>query len=256
MSEMEMPLTEHLEELRWRVAKAILAVLVGFGVAYLYSDRIFGILTAPIESVGADSGLSMIGTGVAEAFFTKLKVSFISGVFLASPILFYQAWQFVSPGLHGHEKIYVVPFVIFATFFFFAGAIFCYFTVFYVGYAFFIQQYDTIGIEPALRISEYLSFSSRLLLAFGITFELPVIAFFLARVGVIDHQTLIRPWRYAIIGIIILAAILTPGPDVASQMLLAAPLMVLYCVSIGVAWAFHRKGEDVTDFEGPGNNES
>ena len=243
MSQLEMPLTEHLEELRWRVVKAILAVAFGFGVAYLYADQIFGILTAPIQTVGEGSGLSMIGTGVAEAFFTKLKVSFISGVFLASPILFYQAWQFVSPGLHGHEKVYVVPFVVFATFFFFAGAIFCYFTVFYVGYAFFIEQYDTIGIEPALRISEYLSFSSRLLLAFGITFELPVIAFFLARVGVIDHQTLIRPWRYAIIGIIILAAILTPGPDVASQMLLALPLMVLYCFSIGVAWAFHRKND-------------
>lgn len=244
MSEMEMPLTEHLEELRWRVVKAVLAVALGFGVAYLYSDRIFGILTAPIETVGVGSGLSMIGTGVAEAFFTKLKVSFISGVFAASPVLFYQAWQFVSPGLHGHEKVYVVPFVVFATFFFFAGATFCYFTVFYVGYAFFIEQYQTIGIEPALRISEYLSFSSRLLLAFGITFELPVIAFFLARVGVIDHQTLIKPWRYAIIVIVVLAAVLTPGPDIASQMLLALPLMVLYCVSIVVAWAFHRKTEE------------
>ncbi|MDG1958632.1 MAG: twin-arginine translocase subunit TatC [Candidatus Binatia bacterium] len=244
MSEMEMPLTEHLEELRWRVVKAILAVAVGFGVAYLYSDRIFGILTAPIETVGAGSGVSMIGTGVAEAFFTKLKVSFISGVFAASPVLFYQAWQFISPGLHGHEKVYVVPFVVFATFFFFAGATFCYFTVFYVGYAFFIEQYETIGIEPALRISEYLSFSSRLLLAFGITFELPVVAFFLARVGVIDHQTLIKPWRYAIIIIVVLAAVLTPGPDVASQMLLAVPLMILYCFSILVAWAFHRKAEE------------
>ena len=241
---MEMPLTEHLEELRWRVVKAILAVAVGFGVAYLYSDRIFGILTAPIETVGAGSGVSMIGTGVAEAFFTKLKVSFISGVFAASPVLFYQAWQFISPGLHGHEKVYVVPFVVFATFFFFAGATFCYFTVFYVGYAFFIEQYETIGIEPALRISEYLSFSSRLLLAFGITFELPVVAFFLARVGVIDHQTLIKPWRYAIITIVVLAAVLTPGPDVASQMLLAVPLMILYCFSILVAWAFHRKAEE------------
>ena len=189
----------------------------------------------------------MIGTGVAEAFFTKLKVSFISGVFAASPVLFYQAWQFVSPGLHGHEKVYVVPFVVFATFFFFAGATFCYFTVFYVGYAFFIEQYQSIGIEPALRISEYLSFSSRLLLAFGITFELPVIAFFLARVGAIDHQTLIKPWRYAIIGIVVLAAVLTPGPDVASQMLLALPLMVLYCLSIVVAWAFHRKPEPPQD---------
>lgn len=243
MSEVEMPLTEHLEELRWRIVKALLAIAVGFGVAYLFADRLFAILTAPIETVGAGKDLSMIGTGVAEAFFTKLKVAFIAGIFLASPALFYQAWRFISPGLHGHEKMYVVPFVLFGTFFFFAGAIFCYYTVFYVGYRFFLEQYQTIGIEPALRISEYLSFSSRLLLAFGITFELPVIAFFLARVGMIDHGTLIRPWRYAIIFIMILAAVLTPGPDVASQMLLAAPLIVLYGVSIIVAWLFHRRDD-------------
>lgn len=243
MSDVEMPLTEHLEELRWRVMKAILAVAVGFGISYMFADRLFGILTAPIETVGEGKDLSMIGTGVAEAFFTKLKVSFIAGIFLASPALFYQAWRFISPGLHGHEKVYVVPFVAFGTFFFFAGAIFCYYTVFYVGYRFFLEQYQTIGIEPALRISEYLSFSSRLLLAFGVTFELPVIAFFLARVGVIDHNTLIQPWRYAIIAIVILAAVLTPGPDVASQMLLAVPLILLYGVSIVVAYFFHRRDE-------------
>lgn len=239
-----MPLTEHLEELRWRVVKSILAVGVGFGISYLYADLLFAILTAPIQTAEVNEDISMIGTGIAEAFFTKLKVSFIAGVFLASPVLLYQAWRFVSPGLHGNEKIYVIPFVLFGTFFFFAGAIFCYFTVFNVGYRFFLEQYETIGIEPALRISEYLSFSSRLLLAFGITFELPVVAFFLARVGLIDHHTLIRPWRYAILVIIILAAILTPGPDVASQMLLAIPLIFLYGVSIIVAYLFHRRADD------------
>ena len=114
---------EHLEELRWRVMKAILAVAVGFGISYMFADRLFGILTAPIETVGEGKDLSMIGTGVAEAFFTKLKVSFIAGIFLASPALFYQAWRFISPGLHGHEKVYVVPFVAFGTFFFFAGVL-------------------------------------------------------------------------------------------------------------------------------------
>ncbi len=251
MPDVEMPLTEHLEELRWRVVKSLLAVALGFGFSYMFADRLFGILTAPIETVGEGKDLSMIGTGVAEAFFTKLKVSFIAGIFLASPALFYQAWRFISPGLHGHEKMYVVPFVVFGTFFFFAGAIFCYYTVFYVGYRFFLEQYQTIGIEPALRISEYLSFSSRLLLAFGVTFELPVIAFFLARVGMIDHNTLIQPWRYAIIAIVVLAAVLTPGPDVASQMLLAVPLILLYGVSIVVAFFFHRGEEPAEEDENP-----
>ncbi|MFP6664959.1 MAG: twin-arginine translocase subunit TatC [Deltaproteobacteria bacterium] len=241
MSDLEMPLTEHLEELRWRIVKAVAAVAIGFAVSYLFADRLFDVLTAPIKTVGEGTDLSMIGTGVAEAFFTKLKVSFIAGIFLASPVLFYQVWTFVAPGLHGNEKMYVIPFVVFGTFFFFAGAVFCYFTVFYIGYRFFLEQYQTIGIQPALRISEYLSFSSRLLLAFGITFELPVIAFFFARIGMIDHNTLIRPWRYALIFIMILAAILTPGPDIASQMLLATPLVLLYGVSIIVAFFFHRR---------------
>ncbi|MEO2169447.1 MAG: twin-arginine translocase subunit TatC, partial [bacterium] len=176
MSDLEMPLTEHLEELRWRIVKAVAAVAIGFAVSYFFADRLFAVLTAPIKTVGEGTDLSMIGTGVAEAFFTKLKVSFIAGIFLASPALFYQVWSFVAPGLHGNERMYVIPFVVFGTFFFFAGAVFCYSTVFYIGYRFFLEQYQTIGIEPALRISEYLSFSSRLLLAFGITFELPVIA--------------------------------------------------------------------------------
>lgn len=243
-AEAEMPLTAHLEELRWRLLKALLAIGLGFAVAYWYADLLFAILTRPLEAASVGQPVKLIGTGVAEAFFTKLKVAAIAGVFLAAPVILYQIWRFVAPGLHAHEKWYVVPFVFFGTLFFAGGAYFCYALVFEVGYAFFIQQYESIGIEPTLRISEYLSFSSRLALAFGVTFELPVVAFFLARVGAIDHWSLIRVWRYSVIGIVLLAAILTPGPDIASQMLLAAPLALLYVVSIGVAYVFRRRGED------------
>ncbi len=238
MADVEMPLTAHLEELRWRIVKALLAVAVGFALSYAFADRLFEILIRPLTAAAAGHDVKLIGTGIAEAFFTKLKVAAIAGVFLAAPVILYQLWRFVAPGLHASEKYYVVPFVLFGTLFFAAGAVFCYELVFEVGYGFFIDQYATIGIEPTIRISEYLSFSSRLVLAFGITFELPVVAFFLARVGMIDHWTLIRPWRYALIGIAVLAAVLTPGPDVASQLLLAAPLSVLYVVSIGVAYVF------------------
>jgi len=241
MSELEMPLTEHLEELRWRIVKMLLFVAVGFALSYGFADPLFGILTRPLELAALPNHVLLIGTGVAEAFFTKLKVAFIAGVFLASPGILYQVWGFVAPGLHDDEKGYVIPFVVFGTFFFVAGATFCYVFVFQIGYRFFLDQYATIGIEPTLRISEYLSFSARLLLAFGVTFELPVVAFFFARVGLIDHNTLLRPWRYALIGIVVLAAILTPA-DAASQLLLAAPLTVLYGVSIGVAYVFSRKG--------------
>ncbi len=241
MSDVEMPLTEHLEELRWRIGKTLLAVAIGFGIAYTFSDVLFAFLTHPVQEAAGPGGVALIGTGVAEAFFTKLKVAFIAGVFLALPAILHQIWAFVAPGLHEHEKYYVIPFVLFGSLFFAAGGAFCYVFVFQVGYRFFLEQYATIGIEPTLRISEYLSFSSRLLLAFGVTFELPVLAFFFARIGLIDHNTLLRPWRYALIGIVALAAVLTPA-DVASQLLLAAPLTVLYGVSIVVAYFFARSG--------------
>lgn len=257
MADAEMPLTAHLEELRWRIVKALLAIVVGFLIAYIYADTLFAILIRPITLAAGDSTVKLIGTGVTEAFFTKLKVAFIAGIFLASPAILYQAWQFVAPGLYSEEKIYVVPFVFFGTFFFVAGAWFCYAFVFQVGYAFFLEQYATIGIEPTLRISEYLSFSARMLLAFGVTFELPVVAYFLSRIGMIDHLTLIRPWRYAVLVIFVVAAVLTPGPDVASQMLLVAPLIVLYGASIVIAYFVSTRmpGKTATD-EGAADDDS
>jgi len=133
-----------------------------------------------------------------------------------------------------------MPFVFFATFFFLAGAWFCHALVLPVSYAFFLEQYESISVQATLRISEYLSFTARMLLAFGVTFELPVFAFFFARIGLITHKALLGFARYAIVLIFIVAAVLTPSPDVASQVLLAAPLLVLYALSIGVAYLFGK----------------
>jgi sec-independent protein translocase protein TatC len=234
-----MPLMAHLEELRWRILKALVAVGIAFAGCYLYSERLFDLLTAPLLELG-DQPPDLIGTGVTEAFFTRLKVSLIAAVFVASPVIFFQAWRFVAPGLYAHEKRTAIPFAIAATFFFVAGAAFCYVIVFPVGYAFFLREYEAIGVAPAIRISEYLTFAARMLLAFGATFELPVVTFFLARIGAVTHRTLLRWFRYAILFIFIAAAMLTPGPDIASQLLLAAPLFLLYILSIGVAYVFHR----------------
>src|SRR5215472_1895271 len=148
MADVEMPLTAHLEELRWRLIKAILAVAAGFGIAYGFADRLFAVLIRPLTLAAADKNVRLIGTGITEAFFTKLKVALVAGVFLAAPAILYQAWRFVAPGLHENEKRYVIPFVLFGTFFFLAGGVFCYEVVFQVGYAFFLEQYETIGIEP------------------------------------------------------------------------------------------------------------
>ena len=244
-----MPLTAHLEELRWRIIKAFGAVAVAFAVCYGFSENVFELLTRPLVGVG-DQRLLLIGTGVTEAFFTRLKVTLIAAIFVASPCIFYQTWRFVEPGLYQREKRTAVPFVLAGTLFFMAGACFCYVVVFPVGYAFFLEEYRTIGVAPTIRISEYLSFASRMLLAFGVTFELPVVTFFLARLGIVTHGLLLRWFRYAIVVIFIVAAALTPGPDVASQLLMAAPLLVLYAASIGVAFVFGRPRRTSDDEEG------
>lgn len=241
MTDVTMPLTEHLQELRQRLLRALLAVGIGFGICYTQAEFLFELLTAPLLQLRETAGfeLNLIGTGVPEAFFTKLKVAFIGGFFVALPVVLYQVWAFVVPGLYDSEKRYARPFVLFGTLFFLGGAWFCYALVLPIGYAFFLEQYGSIGISPEIRISEYLTFTSRMVLAFGVTFELPVVTFFLARIGVVTHRTLIDYGRYAIVGIFVLSAILTPA-DVASQLLMAAPLLVLYALSIGVVYFVAR----------------
>ena len=231
-----MPLTAHLDELRTRLIRALAAVGVGFAAAYWFAEPLVTWLLVPLTALRPEESL-VIGTGVTDAFFTKLKVSFIAGVFLASPAVFYQAWHFVAPGLYENEKRRIaLPFSFAASFFFVAGAAFCYYFVFPVAFRFFLDEFSSVGIAPQIRISEYLTFASRMLLAFGVTFELPVVTFFLARLGLVTHRTMIGWTRYAIVTIFVVAAVLTPGPDVASQLLMATPLLLLYGLSIGVAW--------------------
>ena len=238
-----MPFTAHLAELRSRLIKSVLAVSAAFFVCYNAVEEIFAVLSAPLRDLHI-RGLMLIGTAVTEAFFTKLKIAFIAAVFLASPVLLWQAWQFVAPGLYEHEKRYTRSFVFFGSIFFIAGAAFCFEIVVQYGLGFLLRRYEEIDIQPLLQVGDYLSTVSRLVLAFGVMFELPVLAFFLARVGLIDHRFLIRHTRYAVLAIALLAAILTP-PDLVSQVLLMLPLAVLYGLSIVAAYAarfrMHRR---------------
>jgi sec-independent protein translocase protein TatC len=229
-----MPFTAHLAELRSRLIKSTLAIAVGFITCYAIVDDIFAILAAPLRRLQI-RGLMLIGTTVTEAFFTKMKVAFIAAVMLASPVLLWQAWQFIAPGLYEHEKRYSRSFVLFGSIFFMAGAAFCYAVVIQHGLGFLLRRYEAIDIQPLLQVGDYLSVVSRLVLAFGVMFELPVLAFFLARVGLIDHRFLIRHSRYAIVAIALFAAVLTP-PDLISQVLLMVPLTLLYGISIAVAY--------------------
>lgn len=239
VDETRMPLLEHLRELRGRLIRATLAVAVGCALSYAFADQLFAWLTLPLREV-AHGKLLLIGTGVGEAFFTKIKVALIAGVFLTSPAVFYEVWKFIAPGLYESERRLALPFVISASMFFVLGGYFCWAVVFKVGYAFFISQYSSIGVTPTIRISEYLAFSAKLMLAFGLTFEMPIFAVFLTRLGLIDYRMMMQYFRYAILGIFVVSAALTP-PDMVSMFLLAIPLLALYGLSVGVSYMFRAQ---------------
>jgi sec-independent protein translocase protein TatC len=235
-----MTLTEHLEELRWCLLKSVLAIVIASCICYFFSDLVFGFVVAPLRR-NLQPGQNLIGTGVTEAFFIEIKVALAAGAFFSCPVIFYQLWRFIAPGLSGRERRWVLPFVLCATLFFLGGAFFCYQIVLPVAFKYFVEQYETMGVSPAIRIGEYFTFFFRMVLAFGVTFELPVFTFFLVRLGIWDYRFMLRSFRYAILVIFILAAILTPTPDVINQCLLALPMLVLYVLSIGVAYVWRKQ---------------
>lgn len=234
-----MTLTEHLEELRWCLLKSVLAVVLASSLSYFFSEWIFSFIVAPLRQ-NLQPGQNLIGTSVTEAFFVEIKVALFAGVLFSCPVIFYQIWRFVAPGLSKGERKWVVPFVLCATLFFVGGASFCYRFVLPVAFQYFIGQYETMGVNPAIRIGDYFTFFFRMVLAFGVTFELPVFTFFLVRIGIWDYRFMLRSFRYAILAIFIIAAILTPTPDVINQCLLAFPMLLLYILSIGVAYIWRK----------------
>jgi sec-independent protein translocase protein TatC len=238
MDEKKLPLTTHLQELRKRLVLSFIAVGAGFALCYAFAESIFDILSAPLLKMMPTGG-SLIFTSVAEAFFTYMKVAFIAGLILASPFVLYQVWAFVAPGLYRHEKKYVVPFVLAGSFFFALGIFFGYYIALPIGFKF-LLGFATDFIKPMPSMKEYLSFSIKFLLAFGLIFEFPVVLVLLARIGVVDAKTLARQRKYAILLIFIFAAILTP-PDIISQVILALPMIGLYELSILLSRIFGKK---------------
>jgi sec-independent protein translocase protein TatC len=249
MDEKKLPLTSHLQELRKRLVLSFIAIGVGFFICYYFSDTLFNILAAPLMKMMPKGG-SLIFISVAEAFFTYMKVAFIAGIILTSPFILYQIWAFVAPGLYQKEKKYVIPFVLGGSFFFALGVLFGYFVAIPVGFKF-LLGYATDFIKPMPSMKEYLSFSIKFLLAFGLVFEFPVVLVLLAKIGIIDAKMLARQRKYAILLIFIFAAVMTP-PDIISQVLMALPLIGLYELSILLSKIFGKKPTPVPS-EGDGN---
>lgn len=235
----KMSFLEHLDELRQRLIRALLAVLVGFLVAVAFINPIFDFVMAPLQAI-LPSGGKLIYTEPTEAFMLYMKMAALVGLMLALPVVLWQLWSFIAPGLYAHEKRFAIPFVMMSTVFFIGGALFSHYVVFPAMWRFF-ASFSTDTVEFAPRIEPVFSLYVRMALGMGAVFEMPTLVMFLARVGLVTPRFLIRHTKYAILIIFVVAAIVTPSPDVVSQFLLALPMIVLYAFSIVVAWVFQKR---------------
>ncbi|NPA52440.1 MAG: twin-arginine translocase subunit TatC [Aquificae bacterium] len=231
--EFEAPITEHLTELRTRLIRSLIAIFIFTVIAFTQVNFFFDLFQEPLKKVFPD--LKLVALTPTESFFTALKISVLIGFVLASPFVFYQIWKFIEPALYENEKKLLVPFVLFTSIFFVAGVLFAFYIVLPLAIRFLITfGYEQLSVEAMFSVSSYISFVIRLLLAFGITFEMPVILSLLARLGIVSPTTLVKIRPYFIVGIFVLAAVLTP-PDIVSQIFLAFPLIIFYELSIVLA---------------------
>jgi sec-independent protein translocase protein TatC len=236
MDETKLPLTEHLAELRGRIFKVVIAWVIGTALAWSFTEEIFGFLLEPAVAALGGEERPLQAIAPTEIFFTYLKCALLAGVIFALPVIFWQLWAFVSPGLYPGEKNAILPFVLVSTALFTGGAVFGYTIVFPLMFDF-LTGFDNEFVRSAWTMREVFALTTRLFLAFGVAFELPVAVFFLAMAGIVDAPTLLRGTPYAVLGVFITAAILTP-PDWVSQIFLAVPMVVLYLLGVGVAWLF------------------
>ena len=239
-NEEKQPFLSHLVELRRRLIICAIGVGIGFGIAYFFSERLFLLLITPLKEVMPE-GDHLIFTNLPEMFFAYLKVAFIAGILASAPLIFYQIWMFIAPGLYQKEKKLVIPFVLASTILFVGGSLFGYFVVFPFGFKFFMG-FSSEYVKALPSVKQYFSFSIKLLFAFGLVFELPVIIFFLSKMGLVTTDFLKKQRKYAILLTFVMSAILTP-PDVITQCMMAGPLIVLYEIGIFVSRFARKKKE-------------
>lgn len=241
-----MTLLQHLDELRVRLKRISFAIIIGCLACYSFAEQLFDYLVLPMVAVMPDQS-SFIYTAPHEAFVTYLKVAALAGFFASSPYIFYQIWAFIAPGLYEEERKYIVPIAFFSAACFIGGGAFAYFVVFPFAFEFFMS-FNTGNIQAMLKLNEYLSFSMKLIFAFGLVFEMPLFALFLSRLGLVTADMMRKARKFAILFSFVLAALLTP-PDVVSQLLMAGPLMILYEISIVIAAVFgkRRPSEEESD---------
>jgi len=245
--------TEHLKELRKRLIISLAAVAVGFAVCYGFSEHLYSVLTRPLILALPEGNEFLAFTGVVEPFFVYLKVGFLGGAVVASPVVLYEIWAFIAPGLYENEKRWFFVLVMASLILFVAGVLFAYLVVFPFAFKY-LLSYARADLKPILSMNSYFSLVTRLLLAFGVVYQLPLGMLVAARIGVVSARQMLSWWRYAIVGVFCVAALLTPTPDIFNQLLMAGPLLVLYLVGLAVAHVFGKKKEADEVVEGIGES--
>lgn len=269
MDEKRLSFLEHLDELRVRITRSLQGLLVAVVACFIFAEQIFDFVAAPLVQAFQEAPTLHIQSPM-EVFFVYLKLSLIAGVVLAAPWILFQIWMFVAPGLYRKERRLAVSFVVFGSFFFFAGIAFAYFVVFPYGFQYLLEfAYDRAGnlsileqvgqvfgmevdytkakivkaaVKPTIMMQTYVSLVVKLMVAFGLVFELPLLLYFLARLGLVNHRSLWRFFRYWVVIAFLISATLTP-PDVFTQIAMAGPLILMYLMGIVVAWMISRQRE-------------
>ncbi len=241
IDEARMSFLDHLQELRSRLIRAVAAVIIGFGVCIAFAERLFQVMADPLLKL-LPKGSTLISTGLPDPFFMYLKVAFVAGIFVVLPYVIWQLWLFIAPGLFDKERKYAAPSIIIATLLFYMGAAFAYFVVFPAAFKFFLS-YQTPYLKPMIAIREYVSLVLLLMLAFGAVFETPVVIVFLGLLGIVNSEMLKKGRRYFVVLAFIIAAILTPTPDVINQALMAVPMLFFYEISLRILRVIERRRE-------------
>jgi len=240
----EMTFLEHLEELRKRIFFSLIAIIIAVIPAWVFSKEIYNIIAIPVNKY-LPEGTKLSFLALSDPFFVYIKVAFLAAIFFTSPFIFLQFWYFIAPGLFRKEKKYVIPFVLFTTFFFLIGALFG----FYVVFPFAVRFFLTVGADfnPVITINQYLSLALRVLLGLALVFELPTLVFFLSRMGIVTARFMVKNFKYAILLTFIIAAIITPTPDPVTQTIVALPMLALYGLSILIALVVGKRKKEKKD---------
>jgi len=236
----EMTFLEHLEDLRKRLFYSIIALFIGFVPGWIFHKQLYEVLARPVTQY-LPEGTKLAFTTLTAPLMLYMKVAFLASLFLMSPFVFLQLWYFVAPGLYQKEKKYVIPFVLMTTFFFSLGVLFGYFIVFPWACRFFLALGG--GFQPVITVDQYFDFALKVLLGIALVFELPTLIFFLAKMGLVTARWMIRNFKYAVLLVFVIAAVITPTPDVITQSIVAIPMLALYGLGILIALVVGRGKE-------------